>query len=90
MPQRPFKDLVKRGLHEIRRPLFDVFEEKDAIRIYVELPGEQKDGIQLNVMEGKVEVKTNNFYTMIDIPTKNTVIEGSRDDRILRFWSNRC
>jgi HSP20 family molecular chaperone IbpA len=34
----------------------------------VELPGEEKDNIQLNVTKGKVEIKTKHFYKMIQVP----------------------
>ncbi|MCK4313474.1 Hsp20/alpha crystallin family protein, partial [Candidatus Bathyarchaeota archaeon] len=43
---------------------------------YLELPGEEKDDIQLNVTEGKVEVKAKKFYKTIDIPTRNINIEN--------------
>ena len=53
---------------EIREPLVDVFEEEKAVKIYVELPGEEKDDVQLNVTKGKVEVKAKNFYKTIKVP----------------------
>jgi len=48
-----------------------VFEEKDNVKLYVELPGAEKDDIQLNVTEGQVEVKAKNFYKTIDLPTRD-------------------
>jgi len=74
IPKRPF-NAPENALKEIREPLTDLFNEEKAIRIYVELPGEEKDNIQLNVMEGKIEVKTKNYYKTIDIPPKNIDIE---------------
>ena len=67
MPQRFFRP-SEIASKETREQLTDVFEEEKAVKIYVELPGEEKDDIQLNVTEGKVEVKAKNFYKMIDVP----------------------
>jgi HSP20 family molecular chaperone IbpA len=74
MPKRPF-EVAEKALKEIREPLTDVFEEDKAMRIYVELPGEEKDDIKLNVTEGKVEVKAKRFYKVIEVPTSNVDIE---------------
>jgi HSP20 family molecular chaperone IbpA len=76
VPKRPFE--IKEGdLKETREPLTDVFEEDETVKIYVELPGENKDDIQLNVSVGKVEVKAKNFYKMIDLPTSNVNLENA-------------
>lgn len=74
MPKRPFK-VPEKALKEIREPLTDVFEEDKVVKIYVELPGEEKDDIKLNFVEGKVEVKAKRFYKMIEVPTRNIDIE---------------
>jgi len=74
MPKRPF-EVSEKALKEIREPLTDVFEEDKAVKIYVELPGEEEDDIQLNVTEGKVEVKAKRFYKTIEVPTSNIDIE---------------
>ncbi|MFQ6074572.1 MAG: Hsp20/alpha crystallin family protein [Candidatus Bathyarchaeia archaeon] len=74
IPQRSFK-VPEKALREIREPLTDIFEEEKAIKIYVELPGEERDDIQVNVTEGKVEVKAKNFYKTIDVPTRNIDVE---------------
>lgn len=53
-----------------REPMVDVMEEKDHYKIYVELPGVDKEKIKLDVAEGSVEVKTDDerkFYKMIDL-----------------------
>ena len=73
-PQRPF-EVPESALRETREPLTDIFEEEKAMKIYVEVPGEEKDDIQLNVTAGKVEVKAKNFYKMINLPTSNIDIE---------------
>ena len=74
MPKRPF-EVPEKALKEIREPLTDVFEEDNAVKIYVELPGEEKDDVQLNTAEGKVEIKAKKFYKMIEVPTSNIDIE---------------
>mgnify|MGYP001108498620 CR=1 FL=1 len=74
MPERPFK-IPSAAIEEIREPLTDIFEEEKAMRIYVELPGEEKEDIQLNVANGRVEVKAKKFYKMMDLPTKNIDVE---------------
>jgi len=74
MPKRPF-EVPEKALKEIREPLTDVFEEDKTVKIYVELPGEEEDDIQLNVTEGKVEVKAEKFYKMVEVPTSNVDVE---------------
>ena len=74
MPKRPF-DIVKNVGDEVREPMFDVFDEDKAIKVYVELPGEEKNDIQLNIVRGRVEVKGKIFYKMIEIPPKEAELE---------------
>jgi len=54
---------------EAREPLTDVFQEKDSIKLYVELPGVEKNDIRLNISQGKAEIKAKNFYKIVDLPT---------------------
>jgi HSP20 family molecular chaperone IbpA len=70
VPRRPF-ELLNNSIQEQREPLIDIFEEKDTIKIYMELPGEDKDDIQLNLTENQAEVKGKNFYKVIELPTQN-------------------
>ena len=56
---------------EVREPLTDVFEDKECVKLYVELPGVEKDDIQLNITDGKAEIKAKNFYKVVDLPDKN-------------------
>jgi HSP20 family protein len=56
---------------EVREPLTDVFEDKDNVKLYMELPGVEKDDIQLNVTDGHVEIKAKNFFKAVDLPTKD-------------------
>jgi len=67
IPQR--SSLFSDNSPERREPLTDVFEEEKTIRVYVELPGEEKDDIKLNIVGDKVEVKAVKFYKLIDLPT---------------------
>ena len=53
---------------EMREPLTDIFQDKDNIRIYIELPGVDKNDIQLNVTDGHAEIKAKNFFKTIELP----------------------
>ena len=75
-PQRSFKP-SEIAAKETREPLTDVFEEEKAVKIYAELPGEEKNSIQLNVTKGKVEIKAKNFYKMIQVPRNVDVEKAS-------------
>jgi len=76
MPQRSFRP-SEIASKETREPLTDIFEEEKAVKIYVELPGEKKDDIQLSVTKGKVEIKAKNFYKMIEVPRNVDVEKAS-------------
>lgn len=60
---------------EAREPLTDVFEDKDALKLYVELPGVEKDDIQLNIADGRAEIKAKKFYKVVNLPTKDVDAE---------------
>ncbi|MEA2089626.1 MAG: Hsp20/alpha crystallin family protein [Thermoproteota archaeon] len=63
--------IPKGVIEEVREPLVDVFEDEDQVKLYVELPGAEKEDIQLNIADGKAEVKAKNFYKRINLPTKD-------------------
>ncbi len=65
----------KHALAEDREPLADVFEDKDCVKLYVELPGVEKNDIQLNVTQERAEVKAKNFYRVINLPTRDIEFE---------------
>jgi len=67
--------IPKHAIDEVREPLTDIFEEQDHVKLYVELPGVEKNDIQLNVTEGRAEVKAKNFYKVIDLPTRDIEFE---------------
>lgn len=53
-----------------REPLVDVMSEKDKFKIFVELPGVEKEKVKLDVAEDSVEIKTDDekkFYKMISL-----------------------
>jgi len=53
---------------EVREPLTDVFQDKDNIKLYVELPGVEKTDIQLNITQGRAKIRAKNFSKTIDLP----------------------
>jgi len=56
---------------DAREPLTDVFQDKDNVKVYVELPGVDKNDIQLNVTDGHAEIKAKNFFKTIELPTSD-------------------
>jgi HSP20 family molecular chaperone IbpA len=67
LPENPF-DIPKLGKGEVREPLTDVFEEENATRVYVELPGVDREDIRMNVVEGGLEIKAGNFHKVVRLP----------------------
>ena len=53
-----------------REPLVDMMDEKDKYKIFVELPGVDKNNVKVDVAEDSVEIKTEDnkkFYKMIEL-----------------------
>jgi HSP20 family protein len=75
LPRNPF-EIPKTALKEMRQPLVDVFEENNAVKIYAELPGEEKDDIKVNAAGDKIEIKAKNFHRITELPDTNLAIEG--------------
>lgn len=67
--------LPRHTINEVREPLTDVFEDKDQVKLYVELPGADKNDIQLDVTDGRAEVKARNFHKVLDLLTKDVEFE---------------
>jgi HSP20 family protein len=63
------------AMEEQREPLVDVFEENEKVKVYVELPGVEKEDIQLNVTERTVEIRAKHFFKRVELPTKNVDFE---------------
>jgi len=74
---KPFK-LPKQISEEMREPLTDVFQDKENVKLYVELPGVEKTDIQLNLTGGRAEIKAKNFYKTIDLPTRDVEIDKAK------------
>ena len=67
--------LPKEMPEEAREPLTDVFEDKESIKLYIELPGVERADIQLNVSQGRAEIKAKNFYKAIDLPSADIEVD---------------
>ena len=74
LPEKPF-EIPEAGLEEMREPLVDVFEEENAVKIYAELPGEEKDDIRLSIAKDKAEIKAKNFYKIMELPKRHYAVE---------------
>lgn len=79
-----------RGIEPIqgREPLIDVMSEKEKYKIFVELPGVEKEKVALDVAEDSVEIKTDDekkFYKMIylDLPVDPDSAKASYKNGIL-------
>ncbi|MGQ9551818.1 MAG: Hsp20/alpha crystallin family protein [Candidatus Bathycorpusculaceae bacterium] len=70
LPERLF-NIPRAGLKENHEPLVDVFEDENTIRIYMEIPGEEKEDINLRLTEGNVEVKGRNFHRIVELPKRD-------------------
>jgi HSP20 family molecular chaperone IbpA len=75
IPERPF-EIPEGGSEEKREPLIDVLEDENTIKIYVEMPGEEKDHINLNLIEGNLEIKGENFYKLVELPKRHIGIDS--------------
>jgi HSP20 family molecular chaperone IbpA len=74
-PERPF-EVPRDALKEIREPLTDIFEEENAVKVYVELPGEEEGDIKLNVVEDSLEINGKSFHKVIELPRRNIAPEA--------------
>lgn len=55
---------------EGREPLVDVMDEKDKYKIFVELPGVDKENVKLDAAENSIQLRTDDerkFYKMIEL-----------------------
>lgn len=55
---------------EGREPLVDVMDEKDKYKIFVELPGVDKENVKLDATENSIQIRTDDerkFYKMIEL-----------------------
>lgn len=76
MPQRPFR-VPAAAVQAIRDPAADVLEGDKTVTVYVDLPGEAHNDIQLNITNGHVEVKAKYYYKLIRVPPDLLIEEAS-------------
>jgi HSP20 family protein len=65
-------EIVK--VSEAREPLVDVFEEEEVVKVVAEVPGVEKDDINLNATERKLVIKVDTpqrkYYKEVDLPAE--------------------
>lgn len=66
---------VENAKDAIRKPLTDIFDEEKNVKIYIELPGVEKQDIQLDLIEGSLEVKAKNFHKTVQLPSGGLNLE---------------
>lgn len=79
MPKRPF-GLARKDEEEMHEPLTDIFEEDNAFKVYVELPGEEEENISFNLADGKLAVKAKGFSKSISLPSDDIVTEKATSE----------
>ncbi len=66
------KPLIKEEGVEEREPLIDTIETDDEIQVIAEMPGVNKEDIELNASETKLEIKAEGenrkYYKVVDLP----------------------
>lgn len=66
------KPLIKEEGIEERKPLIDIIETDDEIQVIAEMPGVNKEDIELNASETKLEIKaegeSRKYYEVVDLP----------------------
>jgi len=67
-PESPFTVSENMSI-EKQEPLIDVFEENNAIKIYIGVLAEIKNETRLKVAKGQVEITARNFHKSIDLST---------------------
>ena len=74
-----------------REPLVDVFDEEDGIKVTAELPGVEKNDINLvlteNLLTIKVNTPTKKYYKEVKLPTKvdKEIVESAYRNGILEI-----
>lgn len=67
-PQRP-----RLNVQEEREPLVDVIEEKDALKVVAEVPGVEKEDIDLKATENSLTISVDNkvrrYYKEVEFPS---------------------
>ena len=67
-PQRP-----RLNVEEEREPLVDLIEERDALKVVAEVPGVEKEDINLNATENSLTISVDNkirrYYKEVEFPS---------------------
>jgi HSP20 family molecular chaperone IbpA len=53
--------------NEPRKPLIDINQEQDHLKIYIELPGVDEDDIKLEAESGSLKLEAGNFKDEVDL-----------------------
>ena len=83
------------GISEEREPLSDIIEGDEEVSVTVEIPGVEKEDIDLNVTEDSLDIRVNSakrkYHKLLDLPcdvkpktTKATYKNGILDVVIKR------
>lgn len=71
---RPGREPEIVEVSEAREPLVDVYEEEDVVKVVAEVPGVEKDDINLNATERKlvisVDTPQRKYYKEVDLPAE--------------------
>ncbi len=91
----------ERSYFEYDEPLIDIVEDKNSLKVYVELPGVRKEDIKVKATERKITVAIENqdgkYYKEIHLPSKvkpekakatfrNGVLEVTFEKKNFRLW----
>jgi len=70
---KPFTAQREAGVDE-RRPLIDVMETENEVNVIAEMPGVEKEDIDVNASENSVEIKAESvnrkYYEKVDLPSE--------------------
>jgi len=63
-PLQPLSPLRRKP----REPLYDMVEGEDGVQIFIEIPGVEKNDIDIKAEQKRLEVKAGEFHAVIDLP----------------------
>jgi HSP20 family molecular chaperone IbpA len=76
LPENPF-EFPSRAEDDAREPLTDIFDEGDALKVYVELPGVEKDNVRLTVEDDRLEIRAGHFHKILRLPESHPKAAGN-------------
>jgi HSP20 family protein len=77
------QNISKTALKDEREPLTDIYDKQENLEIYLELPGVEKEDIQLDVSDGFLEVKAKTFHKKLPLE-----VHGLDTDQITAKYNN--